>query len=155
MTRPAIRCLPLSRDAVRKPEVQVVHFREPHALSAIVGCQPWFMRRDQVLARYVDSHQIDSVVAVDAGLLRMARGAPCRRKARLKLMLSNEVCAVVIQRAQRRQVRVTRFAGVRSLHVVVAGVARGHRGQLHGDPNLRLFNTFVTRLALDLLLLDV
>jgi hypothetical protein len=37
----------------------------------------------------------------------------------------------------------------------VAGIARGHLGHLHGNSNLRFFNAFVTRLTLDLLLLDM
>ena len=70
-------------------------------------------------------------------------------------MFTDKVGSVVIRRAERSQVGVTRLAGVRSLHTIVASTTRGHLGQLHGDSNLRFFNAFVTRLALDLLLLDV
>jgi hypothetical protein len=72
VTRLALCRLSRSRDAVREAEVQIMHLGQSHTLSAVVGRQPGCMRRDQILARDLNFHQIDPVVAVNAGLLRMA-----------------------------------------------------------------------------------
>ena len=68
----ALRCLTCSRDRVSKPEVEVVHLRQPHSSAAIVCCESRASGRDQIPCRDVNLYQISTIVTIDAGLLRMA-----------------------------------------------------------------------------------
>ena len=65
-------------------------------------------------------------MAIDARFLGMAACAGRRGKPCGPFMLPHKIGPVMVHRAKARKIRMTRFAGVRGLHVIVTRIARCH-----------------------------
>jgi hypothetical protein len=149
VARVAVRYPPFRVKAMRKAIVQTVDILQDHFLLSVIRAALCRRRRHRVFA-VREVHEIGPVVAVLAEACSVARLTthivqPDSHELSVFLL---ETCDLVIFWQKRREVRVTRLADVCGLPVIVASIARLHRGKVGGAGILNVFQSLMTRFAL-------